>query len=83
MMNDRIVQLAEQAGWFVDDGDIFADDCFDPVNTNLEKFAELIVRECIKICEDMDGVDNFKTYMHPRTPRYDCALEIKEHFGVE
>lgn len=49
----------------------------------LEKFAELIIQECIKICEDMDGVDNFEQYMHPRSPRYDCACEIREHFGVE
>lgn len=49
----------------------------------LEKFAELIVQKCISICEDMDGVDNFVQMMHPRTSRYDCVCEIKEHFGVE
>jgi hypothetical protein len=49
----------------------------------VEKFAELIIQECISICEDMDGVDNFEQMMHPRTPRYDCAIEIREHFGVE
>ena len=47
------------------------------------KFAKLIIQECISICEDMDGVDNFEQMMHPRTPRYDCAIEIREHFGVK
>ena len=45
----------------------------------LEKFAELIVRECIAICQDIDGEDNTDA----RSGRQDCAVEIKEHFGVE
>ena len=44
-----------------------------------EKFAELIVRECIAICQDIDGEDNIDA----RSGRQDCAVEIKEHFGVE
>ena len=45
----------------------------------LEKFAELIVRECVAICQDIDGEDNIDA----RSGRQDCAVEIKEHFGVE
>ena len=45
----------------------------------LAKFAELIVRECIAICQDIDGEDNIDA----RSGRQDCAVEIKEHFGVE
>jgi len=45
----------------------------------LEKFAELIVRECIAICQDIDGEDNIDA----RSGRQDCAVEIKEHFGIE
>ena len=41
--------------------------------------AELIVRECIAICKDIDGEDNIDA----RSGRQDCAAEIKEHFGVE
>lgn len=44
-----------------------------------EKFAELIVRECVAICQDTDGEDNTDA----RSGRQDCALEIREHFGVE
>ena len=45
----------------------------------LEKFAELIVRECVAICQDTDGEDNTDA----RSGRQDCAVEIREHFGVK
>ena len=44
-----------------------------------DKFAELIVAECIAICQDIDGEDNTDA----RSGRQDCAVEILEHFGVE
>jgi hypothetical protein len=43
------------------------------------EFAELIVRECVAICRDIDGEDNIDA----KSGRQDCAVEIKEHFGVE
>ena len=43
-----------------------------------DKFAELIVRECGKIC---DGVQE-KYGQYTFTARV-CKEEIKEHFGVE
>ena len=50
-MNERIKQLAEQTGWRYDNGEWqFADD------SDIEKFAELIVKECALQCvhnEDM------------------------------
>jgi len=45
----------------------------------LEKFAELIVRKCVAICQDVDGEDNIDA----KSGRQDCAVEIKQHFGVE
>ena len=74
-----IAQLSDSAKLVVinRDGNII-----DPI-FGLEKFAELIIKECIAICEDTDGVDNFEQTMHPMTSRYDCACEIREHFGVE
>jgi hypothetical protein len=53
----------------------------------LEKFAELIVRECASICE-LNG----QSYTHSFTPAKarlaestsnHCGLMIKKHFGVE
>ena len=69
-MNERIRELAEQAGW---------DNHHSKFDTRIEKFAELIVRECVAICRDIDGEDNIDA----RSGRQDCAVEIKEHFGVE
>lgn len=64
-MNERIRELAEQAGWMMGND-------VEGFNTRLEKFAELIVRECIRLCDQVDlvGAD-------------DCIYFIREHFGVE
>ena len=75
-MNERIKQLAEQAttrkfdGTGTDIGKLVLDQ---------EKFAELIVQECVAICRDIDGEDNIDA----KSGRQDCAVEIKQHFGVE
>ena len=72
-MNERIRELVKQATtieehkWGVS---------YD--NFNKEKFAELIVRECIDIAQDRA---NFPGY--PPNDVNDIIDEIKEHFGVE
>jgi hypothetical protein len=49
-MNERIKQLAEQAGMTDDKfGMFFAKDKHDEDGVDLEKFAELIVRECMNV----------------------------------
>ena len=67
-MNERIKQLAEQAG--------FSDDVHGvwPTITHtgepiLNKFAELIVKECMTNLY-LNGYD-------------DAMIQIKQHFGVE
>jgi hypothetical protein len=80
-MNERIKQLAEQAGigpWGI---------TIDKSTEIFQKFAELIVRDCASICE-LNG----QSYTHSFTPakarlaestsNY-CGLMIKRHFGVE
>jgi hypothetical protein len=51
-MNERFKELAEQAGYSKDYLEI-------GLPSNMEKFAELIVKECLNICEDMgdNGMD--------------------------
>ena len=79
-MNERIKQLAEQAGLrFTQLMSNPMVPVVDGKETHLEKFAELIVRECVAICQDIDGEDNIDA----RSGRQDCAVEIREHFGVE
>jgi len=75
-MNKRIKQLAEQASHQSPDGYPVTI----PYSKDFaKKFAELIVRECVAICQDVDGEDSIEA----KSGRQDCAVEIREHFGVE
>ena len=69
-MNKKIKELIEQA-------DDYADDYLNTPNVRDEKFAELIVRECAKVCRDQFDIYAMKA------DRDNCALAILEHFGVE
>jgi hypothetical protein len=44
---------------------------------NQEKFAELLVRECMAMCKTAVGNADYNT------GRLHCLNNIKEHFGVE
>ena len=68
-MNERIKELAHEAGL----------PTYNPegVPTKLEKFAELIVRECIEVCKSRVGNSDYNT------GRMHCMSDLKEHFGVE
>ena len=74
-MNERIKLLAEQAG-------IYKLDLSDETEYwIIEKFAELIVRECADICMEMSA----KCAGLPGDGALakDCADWIKKDFGVE
>lgn len=63
-MNEQIKELMKQAG---------TDSSGKWMGMNhAEKFAELIVAECIRLCDQVDlaGAD-------------DCIDNIKDHFGVK
>ena len=68
-MNERIKLLAEQAGFLNKDEE------------SIEYFAELIVRECAKVCDDLDIDDWGDKSFDDGT--YYCSRAIKQHFGVE
>jgi len=82
-MNERIRELAEQAGaetWSrapmrAVTGLAFTDE-------NLEKFAELIVRECIRQCESQNTVITTGIGTEAWGEISDAVEQIKEHFGV-
>jgi hypothetical protein len=82
-MNERIRQLAEQAKKYALDAMIKITDKEQALKVYSEsydtKFAELIVKECIDICQDTDGEEDAMALCG----RQDCAVEIREHFGVE
>jgi len=64
-MNERLKELAREAGLLVHNPE--------GVPTKLEKFAELIVRECMEVTVN---------YPHPQT-KLTAAEHIARHFGVE
>jgi len=68
-MNERIKELAEQAGY---EKDMFGIGHWDM--PECKKFAELIVQECMTLCEDVTERND---------PAVACYYEIKKHFGVE
>ena len=73
-MNEQIRQLAEQA--------YFETEYDDTQNLPelMARFAELIVRECIKICSDVESDEELCGLSDGALV---CMAEIKEHFGVE
>ena len=85
-MNERIQKLALQAGEYVNSvytppvrsktpGKIWEDGHIDWHPQFNEKFAELIVRECIGICNDTNDASYLNGVIAGR--------KIKQHFGVE
>ena len=80
-MNEKIKQLALDAGigftlW--DDSGREMIDNYTP-EEYLEKFAELIVRECVQVCADR-GAHHDGLYSAWAD---DCSKRIGKHFGVE
>ena len=71
-MNERIRELALQAGYTKD---MFGIGHWDM--PECKKLAELIVKECAQICQDQPN------HYALKTDRDNCAVAIKEHFGVE
>jgi len=81
-MNERIRQLADEAGlkyhnWITNESNINDGDFKYPRLEDYEKFAELIVRECLDI------VNRHEYSYHEADPLWETAQLIKERFGVE
>lgn len=66
-MNERIRELAKQCTSWSEGSTWTSREVFDK-----EKFAELLIRECIFAVEDAGGID-----------KYHYTKAISRHFGVE
>lgn len=71
-MDQKIRELAEKAGWHDDRNFATGNKIYQWQNFDKEKFAELIIQECIDSC-NINQVHG--TLMAER--------RIKEHFGIE
>ena len=68
-MNERIRELAEQCHHR-----------YSEHNINLEKFAELIIRECAMLVE---GFEITQEVALDEYVDYEASAVLKQHFGVE
>ena len=75
-MNDIIRDLLEQAG---------VKYSILPKDTVYAKFAELIVQECIRCCDDVDTIQKHyeKYHLDMELGADQCIEVIKKHFGIE
>jgi hypothetical protein len=78
-MNERIRELALQAEvkWLHQEDVIYSTMTLE----QFEKFAELIVQECIE-CADIVGKSNLASG-YPNSTAHHVKQKIQEHFGVE
>jgi hypothetical protein len=74
-MNERIKLLAEQAGMNI------VDDEFSTYGKFAEKFAELLIQQCMA-CSTWVGKNNTNS-VEPVHTAHAINQRIKEHFGVE
>lgn len=82
-MNERILELAVEAN--DQTGNKF-DLNYKELDSFLEKFAELIVQECIGCCDEVDRINQayIEEYcVDPENGPKECIQVIKAHFGVE
>jgi hypothetical protein len=84
-MNERIRELAEQAGFYVADGKIYIPSTSEEITTCQKKFAELIVRECIQVISNTDTRQSFTTYDLGLVQATMVKIQnnVKKHFKPE
>lgn len=78
-MNERIKELMEEAGIY----DFVVESM--GINEEMEKFAELIVRECahVAVFKDDGIIATAEVAGYMASGRSTAARVIKKHFGVE
>ena len=76
-MNERIKELLKESTesrWYCGQ---------ERYEVDQEKFAELIVKECIGVVENLSpGYKDYRDQIEDAFRR-DCVEEMKQHFGVE
>ena len=85
-MNERIKELAEQAGYKHPDA---VGECEDYAYFDHEEFAELLIKECISIVEEQkECLHEEQQYWSDHDYGYemavnDASMGIKQFFGVK
>ena len=87
-MNKRILEIAKQAGFGLHrDGEIYTSRLEHlPITEHIEKFAELIVKRCIQVCDGNHEYKNRTDTDFGKGVSVGIQMskeQIKAHFGVE
>jgi transcriptional regulator of nitric oxide reductase len=95
-MNERIRELAKKSGFSLDSTGIYTAKLEHlPITENMEKFAELIIKECMDQCEKIraDALvqkksefltnDGKMLYEGVYGGANNCGYAIQQHFGVK
>ena len=92
-MNERIKQLAKQAGHRYIPSSNSGSLRVEYLTPEIEKFAELIVRECVGLCEtaayaprpalNPTPVEQYAFIIGEGNMAVNLAKQIRKHFGVE
>jgi len=72
-MNKRIFELADEAGFLTENGNVYADS-FEAINEEFEAFAKLIIKEVLAVQEQLIAEGHNAWHVNKPT---------REHFGVE
>ena len=91
-MNERLQKLAEQAGWDLWEGRAQRD--MTGCDTELQKFAELIVQECMTMSDELKAqyftsrkstmdFDEKNIYAEGEAACDTLRYKMRKHFGVE
>jgi hypothetical protein len=77
-MNQRIKELAEQAGY---EKDMFGVGHWDM--PEFKKFSELLIQKCVDISDDYVKDCTCEEHVDCKHPRSAIGRKIQEHFGVK
>lgn len=80
-MNERIENFIEQCDGFITTDDGSRADTPVLIGKDIEKFAELIIRECVKVMYD-NAIERKVPPDINQTPTH-YAIAVLDHFGVE
>ena len=83
-MNERILELAEESGFIVEDEEIYANELFHEITKDMEKFAELIIQECIaQVKLELNNRQLLLSNPPQNAGVWDACNNIRRHFGVK
>jgi hypothetical protein len=74
MKMDRLLEIANEAGFMIEGDKAYVGDMFGSINDILRDFAELIIQECVEV-SDLALTEEYDTFLPSEM--------IAKHFNLE